>query len=74
MGLVGQVDHPDVQEALAQAAKACAAAGKPAGILASSAARAADYSGYGYGWVAAGSDLGLIMGAARADVRALRAR
>lgn len=74
MGLVGQVDHPAVQEALAQAAKACAAAGKPAGILASSAARAADYSGYGYGWVAAGSDLGLMMGAARADVRALRAR
>lgn len=72
MGLVGQVDHPAVQEKLAEAARACAAAGKPAGILASGAARAADYFGYGYRWVASGSDLGLMMGAARADVRALR--
>lgn len=74
MGLVGQVDHPDVQGALADAAKACAAAGKPAGILASGAKRAADYAAYGYDWVAAGSDLGLMMGAARADVRQLRTR
>ena len=74
MGLVGKVDHPDVQAALADAASACRAAGKPCGILASGAARAADYFGYGYDWVAAGSDLGLMMGAARADVRKLRQR
>jgi 2-dehydro-3-deoxyglucarate aldolase/4-hydroxy-2-oxoheptanedioate aldolase len=73
MGLVGQVDHPEVQKALANAAKACAAAGKPAGILASGAARAADYFGYGFSWVASGSDLGLMMGAARAEVRAIGA-
>jgi 2-keto-3-deoxy-L-rhamnonate aldolase RhmA len=74
MGLIGQVDHPEVQKALADAAKACAAAGKPAGILASGAKRAADYAEYGYNWVAAGSDLGLMMGAARGDVGTLRGR
>ena len=72
MGLVGQVDHPSVQEVLAKAAKACAAAGKPVGILASSAARASDYFGYGYDWVASGSDLALMMGAAREAVKTIR--
>jgi 2-keto-3-deoxy-L-rhamnonate aldolase RhmA len=71
MGLIGQVDHPSVQEALAKAAKACAAVGKPTGILASGAARASDYFGYGFNWVASGSDLGLMMGAARAEVKAI---
>jgi 2-keto-3-deoxy-L-rhamnonate aldolase RhmA len=61
-----------VQEILAKAAKACAAAGKPVGILASSAARASDYFGYGYDWVASGSDLALMMGAAREAVKTIR--
>lgn len=74
MGFIGQVDHPEVQKALANAAKACAASGKPAGILASGAKRAAGYAQYGYNWVAAGSDLGLMMGAARGDVGTLRGR
>jgi len=72
MGLVGQVDHPSVQEALANAARACTAAGKPAGILAANGQRASDYFGYGYSWVASGSDLGLMMGAARAEVKSIR--
>ncbi|MGN6765758.1 MAG: 2-dehydro-3-deoxyglucarate aldolase, partial [Rhizobiaceae bacterium] len=57
--------------ALAKAAKACAAVGKPVGILASGAARASDYFGYGFSWVASGSDLGLMIGAARAEVKAI---
>lgn len=72
LGHLGNTDHPDVQKALASAAKACASAGKPCGILASSAARAADYLGYGYSWAAVGSDLGLMMGAARNDLKTLR--
>ena len=72
MGLAGQVDHPDVQKALADAAGACAEIGKPAGILASGSARARDYFGYGYGWVASGSDLGLLMATARAEAKAAR--
>ena len=74
MGLVGQVDDPRVQKALAGAARACAAAGKPAGILASGSARALEYFKYGYDWVASGSDLGLMMAAARAEAKALALR
>lgn len=72
MGRLGQIDHPEVQAALADAAKACHAAGKPCGILASGSARARDYFGYGYDWVASGSDLGLMMSAARAEAGKLR--
>lgn len=74
MGLAGQFDHPDVRSAIAGAAKACAAAGKPVGILASGVARAATYFEYGYTWVAVSSDLGLMMNAAREQARQLRAR
>lgn len=74
MGHVGQTGHPEVQVALAAAAKACKGAGKPAGILASNARQAADYLGYGYDWVAVGSDLGVMMAAARADLRSLQER
>lgn len=72
LGQLGNTDHPDVQKALASAAKACARAGKPSGILASSAARAADYLGYGFTWAAISSDLGLMMVAARNDLKTLR--
>jgi 2-keto-3-deoxy-L-rhamnonate aldolase RhmA len=73
MGLIGQADHPDVQKVLESAAQTCAKAGKSSGILAPNAARGADYLGYGYDWVAVGSDLGLMMGAARKDIAELRA-
>ncbi len=73
LGLIGQTDHPDVQKALASAAKECTRAGKPCGILATNAVRAADYLDYGYDWVAVGSDLGLMMAAARKDLSVLRA-
>jgi 2-keto-3-deoxy-L-rhamnonate aldolase RhmA len=72
LGHLGNPDHPDVQNALASAAKACARCGKPSGILASNADRAADYLGYGFSWVAIGSDLGLMMGAARRDLSTFR--
>jgi len=72
LGHLGNTDHPDIQNALASAATACAREGIPSGILASSAARAADYLGYGYSWAAIGSDLGLMMGAARNDLKMLR--
>lgn len=74
MGLIGRLDHPEVQQALAGAAQACKRVGKPCGILATGAQRAADYLGYGYDWVAAGTDLGLLMAAARGDLKILRDR
>lgn len=72
MGHIGRIDHPEVQQALADAAKACAEAGKPSGILAANAEQAKTYLGYGYSWAAAGSDLGLIMAAARAGASKLK--
>ncbi|HET8728951.1 MAG TPA: aldolase/citrate lyase family protein [Alphaproteobacteria bacterium] len=74
LGLIGQADHLEVQRALASAAEACKRAGKPCGILASNAERAASYLEYGYDWVAVGSDLGLMTAAARRDLGALRAK
>jgi 4-hydroxy-2-oxoheptanedioate aldolase len=72
MGMIGQIDHADVQQVLAQAASDCASAGKPVGILAANAQRALTYLDYGYNWVAAGSDLGLMMAAARAGAKLIR--
>lgn len=73
LGHLGDPDHPAVQQAIGAVAADCARAGKPAGILAPHASRAADYLQYGYGWAAVGSDLGLMMGGARRDLTALRA-
>lgn len=72
MGHIGRADHPQVQEALAAAAASCAEIGMPCGILAANAEQARTYLGYGYDWVAAGSDLGLMMAAARAGAARLR--
>jgi 4-hydroxy-2-oxoheptanedioate aldolase len=66
MGHIGNPGHPDVQAALKAAAEACVAAGKPAGILAPVEADARRYIGWGYQFVAVGSDLGLLRGAADA--------
>lgn len=65
-GHVGNPGHPEVQAALEAAAKACIAAGKPAGILAPVEADARRYIGWGYQFVAVGSDVGLLRGAADA--------
>jgi 2-keto-3-deoxy-L-rhamnonate aldolase RhmA len=73
MGFIGQAGHADVQEVIADAAARCAKLGKPCGILASDAAQARKYLGYGFSWVASGSDLGLMMSKARSELTALSA-
>lgn len=74
MGYLGQPGHPDVQAAIVEAAKICQGLRIPTGILAPNAAQAAIYFDMGFTWVAAGSDLNLMMSSARADVAALRER
>lgn len=64
LGYVGNPGHPEVQAMLEKAAKACAAAGKPAGILAPVEADARRYMEWGYAFVAVGSDAGLLRGGA----------
>lgn len=60
LGHVGNPAHPDVQNALEDAAKRLKAVGKPAGILTGNEDEARRYIGWGYTFVAVGSDIGLL--------------
>jgi 2-keto-3-deoxy-L-rhamnonate aldolase RhmA len=71
MGFIGQSGHPEVQKVLADAAARCARLGMPSGILAGNSSQARDYLGYGFSWVASGSDLGLMMSNARSEIKNL---
>lgn len=65
MGLIGEVAHADVQSKLAHAAAECRKAGKPCGILAANPDMAARFAGYGYSWIAIGSDMSMMVGRAQ---------
>lgn len=70
MGLIGQPGHERVQAAIQEAAGTIAAAGKAAGILATSDGDARRYLDWGYTFVAVGVDLMLL----RREATALRAK
>jgi 4-hydroxy-2-oxoheptanedioate aldolase len=72
LGHLGNPGHPDVQAALKDALTRLRAIGKPAGILATNQADAQRYLDWGYGFVAASVDTGLLMGAARGLLSNLR--
>ncbi|MBW8285724.1 MAG: HpcH/HpaI aldolase/citrate lyase family protein [Rhizobium sp.] len=65
LGHLGNPGHADVQAALLDALTRLKAAGKPAGILATNQADAQRYLDWGYDFVAASVDTGLLMQAAR---------
>ena len=69
-GQLGQPNHAEVQQAMAQIFAAGKAAGKPIGILAPVEADARRYLAMGASFVAVGSDLGVF----RAGTQALRDR
>jgi 4-hydroxy-2-oxoheptanedioate aldolase len=60
LGHIGNPAHPDVQAALEDAVKRLKAVGKAAGILTLSEEEARRYIGWGYTFVAVGSDIGLL--------------
>jgi 4-hydroxy-2-oxoheptanedioate aldolase len=60
LGHVGNPQHPEVQAALQDAVRRLTAIGKPAGILTANEDEARRYIGWGYLFVAVGSDLGLL--------------
>ena len=64
MGHLGDIAHADVQAALARAAAACRAAGVPCGIVGPNPAMVRRFLGYGYSWVAVGSDMSMMVGRA----------
>jgi 4-hydroxy-2-oxoheptanedioate aldolase len=60
LGHLGRPQHEDVQSAIRDAVHRLQAMGKPAGILTSSEDEADRYIGWGYSFVAVGTDIGLL--------------
>ena len=65
-GHLGNPNHPEVQEAIAQVLAAAQAAGKPTGILPPAEADARRYLAQGMRFVGVGSDLGVLRMASQA--------
>lgn len=60
MGRLGDVAHPDVQAALADAAKAAHVQGKPIGIVGQNPQMVRRFLDYGYRFAAVGSDMAMM--------------
>lgn len=72
MGHIGNPSHPEVQNIIKRAAKRINESGKMAGILTSVEADARRYIEWGYGFVAVGTDIGLLARNADALAAAFR--
>lgn len=71
-GHIGHPQHPEVQKAIEEAAHIIRSAGKAAGILTGIEAEAHRYIGWGYTFVAVGSDTGLLGRGADALAKAFK--
>lgn len=65
MGMLGDVGNPAVQQMLKEAAKQLRKLRKPCGILGMNPEMTAQFIGYGYDWVAIGSDMAFMVGRAQ---------
>jgi 2-dehydro-3-deoxyglucarate aldolase/4-hydroxy-2-oxoheptanedioate aldolase len=74
MGHIGDIGHADVQAALAQAARECAALGKPVGIVGPNPEMVARFLDYGYSFAAVSSDIALMTGRATEWLGQLRGK
>jgi 2-dehydro-3-deoxyglucarate aldolase/4-hydroxy-2-oxoheptanedioate aldolase len=72
MGHIGNVAHPEVQALIARAARDCAAAGKPVGIVGLNPDMVGKFIGYGYSFAAVASDIVMMTSRAREWLSALR--
>jgi 2-keto-3-deoxy-L-rhamnonate aldolase RhmA len=72
MGLLGEVNHPEVVAAMDKVRSACAAVGMPLGIFCATTEQAAVELTRGATLVVAGTDLGTLMSATREGLRSLR--
>jgi len=72
MGHLGDIAHPDVQAQLERAAKVAKQAGKPCGIVGPNPEMVERFLGYGYTWVAVGSDMSMMVGRAQEWLGRLR--
>jgi 2-keto-3-deoxy-L-rhamnonate aldolase RhmA len=72
MGMLGEVGHPEVVAAMDTVRAACAAKGMPLGIFCATLEQAAVEIERGATLVVMGTDLGMMMGAAKAGLERLR--
>jgi 4-hydroxy-2-oxoheptanedioate aldolase len=72
MGLIGQLDHPDVTRAVEEAIRAVRACGKPCGILTANAAFARRCIELGTRFTAVGVDVGILARGAEGLVQAFK--
>ena len=73
LGLLGQPEHPEVQQAIARVARAAAAYGKASGILALDAEQTRRYRAVGFTLIAIGLDTQWMLDSARSALAAARA-
>jgi 2-dehydro-3-deoxyglucarate aldolase len=74
MGHIGQLTHPAVMAAMAQAVQRAKAISMPIGALGGNPEMVAQFRAIGFDYVAVSSDIGFIMRGAQAAVAALRTR
>lgn len=72
MGLLGDVGNAAVQDKLAAAAQTCKKLGKPCGIIGFNPEMAKKFLGYGFSWIAIGSDMALMVGRGQEYLAAMR--
>lgn len=72
MGVIGNVAHPSVQEALRTAAERTRKAGKLIGTVGPTPEMVKDFIGWGYHFVAVASDMGMMMRQANQFLTALK--
>jgi 4-hydroxy-2-oxoheptanedioate aldolase len=72
LGHIGNPAHPEVQKALETCVRRLKAVGKPAGILTGNEEEVRRYIGWGYTFVAVGSDVGLLSRGADALAKKFR--
>ena len=65
MGLLGDIGNPAVQQKLQHGAQLCRKLGKPCGIIGTTPELVATFAGYGYDWIAVGSDMGFMVSRAQ---------
>lgn len=65
MGFVGQINAPEVQAALKDAAQRCRAINMPCGIVGADSQTILTYQEYGFDFIAIASDLALLMNSAK---------
>ncbi|MBB3140623.1 HpcH/HpaI aldolase/citrate lyase family protein [Halomonas sp. THAF12] len=72
MDHIGDIRHPEVQEAIAGAVAACRARDLPCGIVGADPALVGEYIAKGFAFVAIGSDMSLMMSRAQEYLAAVR--